>query len=392
MCATKAQPPGCDRSGAESPGSPDAFPTTLVALAGRCLVVAGVLLIGFATYQLWGTSLIEAEAQQRLDEELAARIARAPLAPTTDRDEPPLPVTVWRPVEDESGGIIAAVDRTETPTPTPPTELTPVSAPVTAEGEPWARIIIPSIDLDKVVVEGTSRDALRTGPGHYRGTARPGWPGNVAIAGHRTTYGAPFRHLDQLEPGDEIVLETTEGSFTYLVEAQVDSFGESAGHRIVSPTEVEVIGDRGDNRITLTACHPLYSARQRIVVTGLLVEPAQGAVTPAASIEPMSAEPTVAPLSPVVDRGPEPRPTPPRPASLAAEAGTTTEIDDGLGWDLDHVGATTRWAGLAALVALAGWLLGRWWRPGPAYAVASPALVMALLTCFAHLDQLLPAA
>jgi sortase A len=107
-----------------------------------------------------------------------------------------------------------------------------------------------------VVVEGTTTDVLPKGPGHYPETPLPGAPGTVAFAGHRTTYGAPFRHVDELKAGDRIDLEMPYAKVTYAVEKL----------RIVKPTDTYVTARRNYNRLVLTACHPLYSAAQRIVV------------------------------------------------------------------------------------------------------------------------------
>ena len=123
-------------------------------------------------------------------------------------------------------------------------------------GEPLGRIRIPRIDLERVIVEGTDTDDLRHGPGHYPATSLPGAPGTVGIAGHRTTYGAPFRHVDRLKAGDRIVLEMPYATITYRVERL----------RIVAPTATWVVARRSYDRLVLTACHPLYSAAQRIVV------------------------------------------------------------------------------------------------------------------------------
>jgi sortase A len=123
-------------------------------------------------------------------------------------------------------------------------------------GDAIARIEIPDIGADEYVVEGTDQENLRKGPGHYPETPLPGQPGTVAIAGHRTTYGAPFRDLDQLDPGDRISVETPSGRFAYRVE-RTD---------IVEPTELWVTRRVRFDRLVLTACHPLYSAAQRIVV------------------------------------------------------------------------------------------------------------------------------
>jgi sortase A len=124
------------------------------------------------------------------------------------------------------------------------------------EGEPVGRLRADAIGLDDVFVQGTGADALRKGPGHYPGTVLPGARGTVAIAGHRTTYGAPFRRIDDLEHGDRIELALPYGRFTYRVERT----------RIVAPGDTWVIERVAYDRLVLTACHPLYSAAQRIVV------------------------------------------------------------------------------------------------------------------------------
>ena len=97
--------------------------------------------------------------------------------------------------------------------------------------------MIPKIGVDKIVVEGVGRNDLRKGPGHYPDTPMPGQPGNAAIAGHRTTYGAPFNRIDELEPGDEILVTTLQGPFTY----------EVTGTEIVTP-----VGGRGASRTRAT--------------------------------------------------------------------------------------------------------------------------------------------
>ena len=139
-------------------------------------------------------------------------------------------------------------------------------------GEALGRITIPAIDVDEIVVVGVGTEDLRKGPGHYGSTPLPGQPGNAAIAGHRTTYGAPFGRIDELAPGDRIIVETLQGTFVYrVVQNSADLTGRAIGHRIVSPKAVEVLDDYGDNRLTLTSCHPRYSSKQRIVVQATLV-------------------------------------------------------------------------------------------------------------------------
>lgn len=139
----------------------------------------------------------------------------------------------------------------------------------TDTGDPIGRIRIPEIGVNRVVVEGTDGGSLRKGPGHYPETPFPGIRGTVAIAGHRTTYGAPFNEVDKLERGDEVVVEMPYGRFVYRVERQ----------QIVEPTATWVTRRVGHDRLVLTACHPKYSAAQRIVIFAQLVRTEEVAST-----------------------------------------------------------------------------------------------------------------
>jgi sortase A len=132
-------------------------------------------------------------------------------------------------------------------------------------GNALTRLEIPTIDLDTMVVEGTTPAALRAGAGHYPDTPLPGELGNVAIAGHRTTYGRPFNRMDELKPGDKVILTTPIGKHTYEV---------MATPWVVSPDDWTPIKDykRGGSFLTLTSCHPEGSAAYRIVVRAQLVE------------------------------------------------------------------------------------------------------------------------
>jgi sortase A len=129
-------------------------------------------------------------------------------------------------------------------------------------GDSLTRLRIPAIDVDVVVVEGTSASALKAGAGHYPNTPLPGEEGNVAIAGHRTTYGKPFANLDHLKPGDEIILETPIGGHVYKVSR--DPF-------VVDKADLSVISQTSGHLLTLTTCHPKGSAKQRLVVKGEMV-------------------------------------------------------------------------------------------------------------------------
>jgi sortase A len=230
---------------------------------GRALVTVGLLLLLFVAYQLWGTGIYEARAQNDLQHqfEQAQRHAKATtttVAPTT----------------------------TTAPTTTPgdsPTVSTTALAPLAAppEGNVVARIFIPKIGVDKYVVEGVDVDDLHKGPGHYPSTQMPGHEGNSAIAGHRTTYGAPFGDLDQLAVGDEIRVVTIQGTFLYKVTEQ----------KVVDPSQVEVLDPTPDPArpghqlatLTLTTCNPKYSAEQRLIIKAQLqLPPGRVALPPAA--------------------------------------------------------------------------------------------------------------
>lgn len=254
---------------------------------GRGLISAGVIVLLFVAYQLWGTGLQHQAAQgsleddflELLDSSLAveAEQAEATFTATDTVDSGPATTT-----ESETAIADSDVDDVtqEAAAPAAPEEIeySPqlLEALYPEPGDSLARIVIPAINVDQITVAGVSVEDLRKGPGHYGSTPNPGQAGNSAIAGHRTTYGAPFHRIDELNPGDEIIVQTIQGTFTYLVRENIAPDGSTKGHFIVSPSETWVLGqESGDNLLTLTACHPKYSARQRIIVQAELVgEPA----------------------------------------------------------------------------------------------------------------------
>ena len=135
------------------------------------------------------------------------------------------------------------------------------------DGQPIAELRIPRLDLRTVVVRGTAAEDLREGPGLLDSAPLPGQGGTTAVAGHRTTYGAPFRRLDALRRGDAMTMRLPYGTFHYAVE----------GRRIVAPTDLSVVRRVGHDRLVLSACHPLFSAARRIVVVARLVRVGQSA-------------------------------------------------------------------------------------------------------------------
>ncbi|MCW2984097.1 MAG: class sortase, partial [Conexibacter sp.] len=129
------------------------------------------------------------------------------------------------------------------------------------DGSALGSVSIPRIGLKTVFVESTTHGSLKKGPGHYRGTVLPGITGTVGLAGHRTTYGAPFRRVDELSKGSRIVVHMPYGTFTYKV----------TGTRITTPGDAAaLVSHAGERKLVLTACHPLYSAAKRIVVSARL--------------------------------------------------------------------------------------------------------------------------
>ena len=297
---------------------------------GRVCITAGVLILLFVVYQLWGTGLREAQAQNSLENEFEERVGSV--------DEEPAP---------------APDDPVEAPAPTAP------PPPPPAEGDAVAQLRIPAIGVDKIVVEGVEVGDLKRGPGHYPDSPMPGQPGNAAIAGHRTTYGAPFNRIDELEQGDEILVTTAQGAFRYEVEQQL----------IVNPDEVEVLDDFGDNRLTLTACHPKYSARQRIIVVASL-----------------SGEAAAAPATTPGDGDPG------NDSGIGDEDEDNGQtIDAGLGGERASAWPAIMLGVACALIWVAAWLLGKLWRTWPAYLIGLPIFLVVLFFFFENFSRLLPA-
>ncbi len=199
----------------------------------------GAVILLFVAWQLWGTSISQHQDQSQLKSAFDAAV-RA--------HHPP-----------KSTGAGPALIPAATHVASPP------------DGTVVARIQIPAIGVDQYVVSGTNATDLSKGPGHYIGTAVPGQAGNVAIAGHRTTHGAPFNRLGQLVKGSQIYLTTISGEhLTYVV---------SGTPQAVSPSDVGVLNYFGDNRITLTTCTPEFSAAQRLIAVGTLKESGSAAAT-----------------------------------------------------------------------------------------------------------------
>lgn len=195
---------------------------TLVHWFGMACLMVAAGFAGYIGWSLWGTGLQTAEAQERLRTEFREVIeAEEPVDPAQAPDRVPL-------------------------------------------GDAYAQLEIPAIDVNFMVVQGTSYEDLKDGPGHYPDTADP-WDekGRVGIAGHRTTYQAPFFDLEQLAPGDEITVRTGYGTFRYEVDEVFVIPSEGSG-RVLTQTPRPTL--------VLTTCNPKYSSSERLIVTARRVE------------------------------------------------------------------------------------------------------------------------
>lgn len=238
---------------------------------GKTLIAVGLLMFSFVGYQLYGTAIETAAAQSELEDEFAQQLSLVePAAPdfvagadsgaVSDVVTTDAPETV-----DVSTGEVDAPGEDE-PTASDVDVTEPAAVPVEAQnipidlenGDAIAKLEIPRIGLNDIIVAGVETGDLKRGPGHFPDTPLPGQLGNSAIAGHRTTYGQPFRNVDQLQIGDEIRVTTLSGVFVYKV----------TGQTIVEPSEYEVVATTNPNvaNLTLTSCHPVFTARQRIVI------------------------------------------------------------------------------------------------------------------------------
>ena len=209
---------------------------------GELFITAGLVLLLFVAWQLWWTDVVADRAQAEITENL------------TDQ---------WGDGNRETGPPAEPAQDFG-----PPPELAQA-----ADGEPFAILRIPSFGpgwQERPILQGTSLDLLEDGVGHYDddvvpgGSAMPGGVGNFAVAGHRVTYGRPFNQIAELQPGDPIVVETADSWYVYRMRSST----------IVTPNRVDVVAPvpeqpdavPTERLMTLTACHPMYSARERFIV------------------------------------------------------------------------------------------------------------------------------
>ena len=299
---------------------------------GRALVTVGLLLLLFVAYQLWGTGIYQARAQDDLQQQFEQNRQQAGSTTTT------APTSTTEPSPDN---------------PVVSTTLAPSTAP--PEGDVVARIGIPKIGVDQYVVEGVNVDDLRKGPGHYPTTQLPGHEGNSAIAGHRTTYGAPFGDLDQLENGDDIRITMPNGDqLVYKVTEK----------RAVDPSEISVLDPSPDPKrpghdlatLTLTTCNPKYSAAERLIIRAQLALP-DGAA--------------------------------PLPPTKVADGKKATTIG-GLSGESSSRVPTIIWGSIALAIGLLWWLLFHRHPRWTTWFIGVVPFLAALFVTYVYLERLLP--
>jgi sortase A len=309
---------------------------------GSSLIILGLLMFLFVGYQLWGTGIEEAQSQNKLENRFNDIAVTTTSTPSTSVapliSEPPVTTTV-----------------------TPPQPI------VINEGDPIAIIVIPTIGVTKYVVAGVQTADLKKGPGHYPATPFPGELGNASIAGHRTTYGEPFRHLDDLSIGDPIIITDLMGrKFTYLVSNQ----------QVVEATDSWVVATTDPTKaiLTLTTCHPEFSAKQRLIISAELdLTQSDVATSPAAMYADEVVDTTTVPSTEVVTSE---VPTIVVPETTTAPTVTTTTVpaiivDDSnnsesadalsRGWfsDLSAIPQTLLWGLIELLVVFGAWQLAK---------------------------------
>lgn len=225
----------------------------VVRVVGWTSIVVGVLILGFVAQQLFVTTWLAQQHQSALTEEAEEHFATAEISEVEYVPPPPSST--------DGNGTAVPDDGSTTDTTVPPTsEKRTLYVESTPEkGSAFAVIRIPTIDRLKdgwAIVEGVELRNLKNGAGHMPHTPLPGQPGNTVISGHRTTYGAPFHEIGDLVPGDVIKVDTALGTHTYAVRETI----------IVMPDELWVTEPRDGAWLTLTTCHPKFSARRRLIV------------------------------------------------------------------------------------------------------------------------------
>lgn len=331
--------------------------TRVISFVGKTLISLGLLVLAFVAFQLWGTNLEESQHQDELTTAFVEQLA--------DEAPPASTEASTAPQKEDGKTLDDVIEALSTK------ERQKLTVPAAKVGDSVAVIEIPKIGVKKVVVEGTTTELLKKGPGHYVETPMPGNPGNAGIAGHRTTYGAPFNRINELSAGDVVNVYTKQGKFTYeVMPPPADAPGEvGPGWWIVDPDDVTVLAPTKDNRLTLTACHPEFSDRKRIIVAAQLSKTTPAAKAPA--------------------KKPEPAATGTDSSGSTVSKKATPTLT---GWDTTKLDEALKWGAGAFLVWLVAFLIGlklkrkRW----ISYLALSPVFFFFVWYGFTWLNRALP--
>ena len=417
----------------------------IVAAIGRSLISMGVLLLLFVAYQLWGTGIAYSKAQDQAKQEFQTRLGvtgQSSGGSVEDEFSPenlganiPPDLSLTTPPSTVTSSTISSIapDNSTTTIParssTVPLVTSATAPPVTVttlpkvragrskmrrppSGKVLGRLVIPRIKKDLVFVEGAGVEDLKSGPGHYAKTPLPGEAGNVGIACHRTTYGAPCFNLHLMQPGDPIFFQTDYGKFRY----------EVVSHSIVSPKDKKVLAPTpGESVLTITTCNPQYSAAQRYVIRARLVGTAVDTdlffePEPEVTIPPTTEAPTTVAARDAVSSDPSEDPTV-EDTTLAAVSDTTDTTIPGsvveteslqaersgkgrvitFGWFSGRQSfwvSTLLWMLVCSAIWIGAWLLARRRRligQAVIYTVGFAMVFLpALYFCFENLAHLLP--
>ncbi len=312
---------------------------------GFTLIGLGLLMFLFVGYQLWGTGIQEAQSQNKLENTFKDMIRE------TSIEKPVLGIP------------------------------SPIREPIfIAQGDGVFLIQMPTINVAKYVVAGVETADLKKGPGHYTSTPLPGELGNSAIAGHRTTYGEPFRHLDDLEIGDPIIItDLFNRTFTYTVTAQ----------QIVKPSDSWVTATTDPNKaiLTLTTCDPEFSAKRRLIISAEMdLKSSEIATSPAVTYTQSS------PAEPSIDNPPpttEPAIKNPPPQPTFEQDGDT--LSQGWFSDLSAIPHTAMWSLAEVLILYGAWQVAKKFRNRLiGVAVGFAPFFVVLYFVFENINRLLP--
>jgi sortase A len=308
---------------------PSAVVRRTIAAIGRTLVTVGLLILLFVTYELWGTGIFTAQAQSSLKHKFAQQL---------EKDNPTLtaPTTPTTPGQ-----------------PKPTTTINPATQVAPPEGQPIGKIDIAKINVHWYFVEGVQLTDLADGPGHYPGTPLPGQIGNAAIAGHRTTHGAPFYRVNELAKGDRIKITTVTGTYVYAV---------TKAPFAVQPTDYYVVDNTPDAELTLTSCHPRYSAAQRLIVKAKLLR----------NISTKAVRP------PKFVNGKKVKPPPKAQLATALEGQANSVVPSVL------------WGFIVAIIGAGWWFAFRRWRHPLTWMIGLVPFVVVLFPFYVYLERALP--